>query len=172
MLRDNLRFIEAHLYLQYELGEYKPKRKEFQAHYSQKFKFINLTGDLEVSSTDRQGLGIVELLLDIVFDLLRENKNEKVSSLKKEVIERLDAIEKYFQRHTDLEGYERLIAYYRLIRLGIKHNWKSASIEKEAPPFYEVLDGEYEIFSSQRFDVEYLPYKDQFGGIVKSLAKR
>ena len=49
MLRDNLGFIDAHLFLLYELGKYTPKTKEYKDYYSQPFNPTPFVSNLEVA---------------------------------------------------------------------------------------------------------------------------
>lgn len=153
--RDVFRFIEAHLHLLKEARVFVPAPKsDIGAAFLVDFKFARFASDLEITG-DKQGLTIVEILLEIGFSIVRKKSEQ--------LIDRMEAIEKFFQRHTDEEGHERILAFLQLLKLGFKHNWKKSDIPAEAlQPHYEALAASGIDFSNQRLDMEFIDYLNFF----------
>lgn len=163
MLRDNLGFMDAHLFLLHELGKFKPTSKEYQDYYAKPFRVQHFMNDLEVADADKQGLVVVHILMEISFKLIRKEE--------KGFLERVEAIDKFFQRNTELEGHERVLAFFRLVQLGIKHNWRKEIIHKYSAPYYDVFDTIDNNFSNQCFDMEFVLYPTYFDFLCEKLAK-
>lgn len=161
LLRDTFTFLEAHLYLLYALGAFQPQKPSIKEHYSKPFRFSRFVNNLEIAGADKQGLLVVQTLLEISFQLIRGDNDD--------LIDRLDAIEKFFQRNTELEGHERVLAFYRLLRLGIKHNWQPSLIQQDAQPYYDILENIDSSLANQRFDMEFIPYLDYFALLLQKM---
>jgi hypothetical protein len=163
ILRDNIEFMEAHLFFLFEVQVFKPKCKTFQTYFAKPLRMQHFVNDLEVAAADRQGLAIVHILMEVAVKLIRgEEKN---------FLERIEAVEKFFQRNTELEGHERLLAFFRLLQLGIKHHWDRKKIDKEGQESFELLASQESVLANQRFDLEYIPYITFFDLIYNNVRK-
>jgi hypothetical protein len=147
---DTFSFIFAHLHFLKEIGIFEPQDKALKAIFDKPLKFQKFVNDLEIGTLDKKGLAIVQILLEVAFLLVRKNDDG--------IFERMEAVEKYFQRHSEVEGHERILAFFNLIKLGIKHYWKRELIETEGKPHFEILATTDNSLANQRIDMEFIPY--------------
>jgi hypothetical protein len=154
LLRDNLRFMLAFLSFLQETKAYTPKSADCKALLSKPFKLMRFVNDLEVGNADKEGLSVIKILLELSFSVVR--------GVKDDFFDRIDAVKKYFQRYTDREGDERMLAYFRLFELGVRYDWHKKEIDRYSNAHYDLLRSEESIVNSQRFDIEYIAFDNLF----------
>jgi len=148
----------AYLYFLLETGE---MTKAMESDPLGKFRLRKFLNSVPSFSKEKRGRNIPILLVQILFTIQRKDYDL--------VSERMEAIEKYTNRHLRKDENYRSNCFIKLLLLFPKHDFRYEEIDRRSKIWLRKLEQMPLEFANQSYEIELIPYEKLFSMLLAGL---
>lgn len=152
------KIFEAYIYYLISIGKINAEKVDIG---KQKFSVTKFLNDTPIFSKDKRGLNIPILIAQILY-LIHQKKYDQV-------IDRIDAIERYCTRYLRKDDTFRSNCFIKMLLQIPVSGFHRNGVERRAARFYKELTSNPLEVSSQSHDIEIIPYENLWELALNSL---
>ena len=149
-IMETWKIYEAYLSFFIKIGKIKPSVKEND--FNKKFKISKFLNDVPTYSSDKRGLNIPILIIQLLF-LLQQKKYGKV-------IDKVEALNAYCYRYLKRDDTFRSNCFIKMLLVLPKGNFNRIGVERKSKALVEKLKSVPLEVARQSVDIEIVPYED------------
>lgn len=157
-IKQTWKIFEAYLFYLIEVNRIKPPAGDKIISRIRIMRFLN---DVPIFARDRRGLNIPILIFHILYLVLTKRHDE--------VVDRMEAIEKYTSRYLKKDDNYRSNCFIKMLLQIADAGFHKAAVARHAEKYVKMLARVPLDFANQSHDIELIPYEDLWQMALDSL---